>query len=511
MNMHAFFDHAGSPPVVLGMLVALVLVAALVNRFRPSRRPLIRRSVLFYALYVGSALISAVAMSRLGPHLQTAVDLLQAWSLVSLFSILLFELLLPALGLSVVDLTSDLLTGAAYFFVAFGVLGAAGLDVTSLLAASTVAGVVLTLSLQSTLGNVIGGLALQLEGSIRVGDWIQLEGGRQGRVARIRWRHTTLETRDWDTIVVPNAVLLSSQFTLLGQRAGRTVPHRQWILLHVDFRFAPSHVVQVVEEALRAAPIPDIASDPPPDCVCADLARDGHASYAVYAVRYWLTDLARDVPTDSLVRGRVHAALRRAGIPLARPSSTYFQHTEDPESLARREGSRQQRGLETLQAVGFFASLTDEERTHLASRLVYSPFDTGETITRQGATAHWLYLIHSGSVEVRTTVDGVDTRVVRRLEAPDFFGEMGLMTGEPRLASVVALTPVVCYRLDKDAFQRVLTERPPLAAVLSRVLATRRVELIGVREGLDEEARLRRMATEQRQILERVRHFFGLG
>ncbi len=510
MTMHAFLDHAGSAPVVLGMLVALVIVAGLVNRFRPKRRAQIGRSALLYALYLLAALVTAVANGRLGPHLQTAVDLLQAWSLVSLVGLLLFELVLPALRLGVVDLTSDLLTGAAYLFVTVGVLGAAGLDFTSLLAASTIAGVVLTVSLQSTLGNVVGGLALQLEGSIRVGDWIQLEGGRQGRVARIRWRHTTLETRDWDTIVVPNSVLLSSQFTLLGQRDGHVVPHRQWVLVNVDFRFAPSRVVQVVEDALRTAPIPEIAADPPPDCVCQDLARDHRESYAVYAVRYWLTDLARDVPTDSIVRGRVHAALRRAGIPLARPSTTTFHHTEDADGVGQRQERRRRRGLDTLHAVDLFRSLTDDELDHLSKRLVFSPFDTGETITRQGATAHWLYLIHSGTVEVRTTVDGAEPRVVRRLEAPDFFGEMGLMTGEPRLASVVALSPVICYRLDKDAFQQVLTDRPPLAAVLSSILAARRVELIGIREGLDEQARIRRMAVEERQILDRIRRFFGL-
>lgn len=58
------------------------------------------------------------------------------------------------------------------------------------------AAAVIGLSLQSTLGNVIGGLALQIDDSINEGDWIELENKQQGQVKQVRWRHTVIETRD---------------------------------------------------------------------------------------------------------------------------------------------------------------------------------------------------------------------------------------------------------------------------------------------------------------------------
>ena len=91
--------------------------------------------------------------------------------------------------------------GYAVVVVVVVALGERGLNPTHAIAGTTVVAAVLTVSLQSTLGNVVGGVALQLDGSIEVGDWIQLESGRVGRVAAIRWRHIVLDTRDGDAVV----------------------------------------------------------------------------------------------------------------------------------------------------------------------------------------------------------------------------------------------------------------------------------------------------------------------
>jgi CRP-like cAMP-binding protein len=87
---------------------------------------------------------------------------------------------------------------------------------------------------------------------------------------------------------------------------------------------------------------------------------------------------------------------------------------------------------------------------------------------------------------------------------------MSLMTGAPRSATVVALTDVECYRLDKAAFQDILHARPELAEQIAGLLAHRSVELAAVREQLDHEAKARRLATEKVDLLAKIRGFFGL-
>jgi CRP-like cAMP-binding protein len=116
----------------------------------------------------------------------------------------------------------------------------------------------------------------------------------------------------------------------------------------------------------------------------------------------------------------------------------------------------------------------------------------------------------SGRADVVMSKDGQPPARVRILEAPDFFGEMGMMTGEPRSASVVAVSDVECFRLDKAGFQKIITQRPEIAAKISETLAQRRVDLIAMREGLDADAKLARQKSEQERILERIQSFFGL-
>ena len=157
-----------------------------------------------------------------------------------------------------------------------------------------------------------------------------------------------------------------------------------------------------------------------------------------------------------------------------------------------------------------FQALTDEERRALAGRLRVAPFVRGEAITRQGAEAHWLYLITRGDAEVRISVDGNLTEQVATLHQGGFFGEMGMMTGEPRSATVIALTDVECYRVDKEAFNDILKQRPEIAEDISEQLARRRVELDAAREDLNEEAMQARMRHHQGDFLNRIRHFFSL-
>ena len=505
----------------LGLFVAIVVVAALVNRFNAAHRARVRRVVILFGLY----LVTAAAhwgLVRAGQDVWAArllvvAELLQAFTCVNLGATGLFSILLPVTGAVLPMIASDLMVGVGYVAATIGVLSTHGLNPTGALASAAVVSAVLAISLQSTLGNILGGVALQLDGSVHEGDWIQLENGKQGRVRAIRWRHTVVETRDWSTIIVPNAQLLASNIMILGKREGRSVPQRYWVWFNVDFRFPPTKVIQTVTDALHAAPIVGVAADPPPNCVCMDFARDHRESFATYAVRYWLTDLAADDPTNSRVRARIYTALRRAGIPLALPASTTWIQIDNEDRQKKKSDRAVADRFKVLRDLPLFRSLTDDEVRTLAAGLSHVIYTAGEVCTRQGAVAHWLYILTAGTVEIRTTIDPDgegplpgSTKVVGRLTAPEVFGEMGLITGQQRTADVVAVTDVDCFRLDKATFERVLLGRPEIATELSDRLAKRRVELIAVRDGLDEDAKLARQSMERDQILGAIRSFFSL-
>ncbi len=496
------------------LALGIVLLAFLLGRFAPKRRRKVRRALISYALWLTTlglgAGLTAVGLEVRAQDAAYVAELLRDVTIINLAGLAIFDLVLPLVRIPVTDIVADLSLGLAYLLAALGVMRESGVNPSGLIATSAVVTGVIGLSLQATLGNILGGVALQLDDSIRVGDWIQLENGRQGRVTGISWRHTVLETRDWDTLIVPNSVLLAQNIQILGKREGQAPQHRMWVYFNVDFRRAPGEVIEVVDRALQEAPIPNVALEPAPHCICFDFAKDTRDSFAYYAVRYWLTDLAKDDPTSSLVRQRIHAALQRAGIPLAVPAATVFLSQDDPDHARRKETRELDRRIAALESVELFAPMTAEEKARIAPLIRPAPFTRGEAITRQGATAHWLYVLIRGEVEIRLRSDSGDERILGTLRAPDFFGEMGVMTGATRSTTVVALGEVECFCIEKNDFQHILVQRPEIAEGISGILAHRQMDLLAVKETLNADERARRLQDQHGRILAAIQTFFGL-
>lgn len=417
---------------------------------------------------------------------------------------LVFPVLMPRLRLKTPRILQDVLVAVASLIALFVIASKEGFNLSGLIATSAVLTAIIGFSFQDSLASIMGGLALQLDNSIEVGDWIKV-GDVSGQVAEIRWRHTAVETRNWETVLLPNSLLMKGQVTVLGRRTAQPRQWRRWVMFNVDFRYQPSDVIEAITNALKAARIERVATEPPPNCILLDFQE----SYCRYAVRYWLTDLSADDATDSTVRMYIYVALRRAGMPLSIPAHAIFMTEESSEREARKSQQDLSRRKAVLAQVNLFARLSDEDKESLARSLLYAPFAKGEVITRQGSEAHWLYLVLDGTVAVTIAGENGQSKEVARLGHGSFFGEMSLMTGEPRGATVTALTDVECYRLDKAAFQEIIQRRPELASDLAAILAERRLTLINAREGLSQSSRAG-FAEHERDILGKIRSFFGL-
>lgn len=492
----------------LGWAFLTVVVTLALMRVFPARtHRRLPASIWLFSTQLAVLLVVAL-LSSLGNDAAHEARIVQrvllATSWVGMGGALLFGVVLPRSRFPVSRILQDLVVGLATLAVVAAVLHKQGVALSGLFATSAVVTAVVGLSLQDTLGNTIGGLALQTDGSVRVGDWIKV-GDVIGRVTEIRWRYTAIETRNWETVLLPNSLLMKGPVTVLGRRHGQPELWRRWVWFNVDFRYPPSDVIGAVEGALRAQPIDNVAADPLPNCVLMDL----HESYGRYAVRYWLKDIAVDDPTDSAVRTRIMFALRRVDIPLSIPAHALFVTEENKERKEDKTQSEKQRRADALRRVELFSPLEQDEIDRLADALHPAPFTRGEVLTRQGAEAHWLYLVIAGDVAVRVAKDGIDTEVAR-LGPGSFFGEMSLMTGEPRSATVVALTDVECYRLEAASFRDLLARRPPLAEPIARALAERRANLAAITEGLDAEARRRRMESDSSDLFKKMKAFFKL-
>jgi small-conductance mechanosensitive channel/CRP-like cAMP-binding protein len=488
-------------------LLALTFLATISSRSRDKHERHYRALAFFVGGHLVALCLHALAFraeSHTHDELRIVAWIFGAVGFVGAGASVLFHGILDRARVGVPRILEDVLVGILSVIAGVTAASRAGMNLSGLIATSAVFTAILGFSLQDVIGNVASGLALQVDTSIEVGDWVKV-GDVTGRVTEVRWRYTAIETRNWETVLVPNLLFLRGQVTLLGRRTGKPQLWRRWVYFNVDWTHQPSDVIEIVHGAIRGAEIDRVATDPSPSCVLMDMAD----SYGKYALRYWLTDLAADDPTDSEVRTRIYFALQRADIKLAvATQSVHLRQDVIDAPLVKTERQAERRKA-ALKSVGFFNSLSESEFDELARTLRYAPFARGEVMTRQGAEAHWLYLIEEGTASVRIADDGIE-REVAKLGGATVFGEMSLLTGARRAATVIAETDVECFRLEKAAFQRVIEKRPELATSFAAMLAKRTAELQAAREGLDDAATRQRKTTVERDLIDRIRTFFSL-
>lgn len=508
--LQALLEHVLHPG--FGYLIAAIAVAALILlRKVPSARGSLWNMLVLFATSVGalvlSALLHALGFKGGASSLRELAVLVEGLVAIRLAGLLLFRWLLPMLRLAPPSILEDMAVIAAYVMWGMTRLHFVGLDLSSIVATSAVITAVLAFSMQDTLGNILGGIALQLDDSLKIGDWIKVDDVN-GRVVDIGWRSTSVETRNWETVIIPNSQLMKSKFTVLGRRQDQPEQWRRWVWFNVAYTVPPARVIEVVQEALHRSDILGVAKTPAPNCVMMDFAE----STARYAVRYWLTDLANDDPTDSAVRLHVFTALQRAGIAPAIPERYLHLEKEGTKHLAMRHSREIEQRLAVLHQVELFRSLTEDELRLVAEGLRYTPFAPGDVMTQQGAVAHWLYILTEGKAEIMLEAQGArqSLNVLDAENGPNFFGEMGLMTGEPRSATVIARSNVECYRLDKSSFESIIQSRPVIVEEISRVIAGRRAAMDRARLALDAQVHSPHVAQRESEVLRKIRRFFGL-
>jgi small-conductance mechanosensitive channel/CRP-like cAMP-binding protein len=501
----AFFWREESPYVVS----AALLLAALLWHLRPADRRSVGYTLgLFAFCLAGQFAAGMLDVRGLASGAAAAHELFvigSGMALIRLAGLCLFRALLPAVGLQPPRIVEDIVVILAYVGFLLARMHLAGVDLSGIVATSAVITAVIAFSMQDTLGNILGGLALQLDSSIELGDWVKVDD-IVGRVVDIRWRYTAIETRNGEIMVVPNSLLMKSKFTVIWSPEQATQPWRRWIWFNVDYSAPPAQVILAVEQAVGSADIPNVARAPQPSCVMMEFG----PSYARYALRYWLTDPRVDDPTDSAVRSHVLAALQRAGLRIAEPEYSVHMIKENEahrEAVHARELGRR---LKALRGVEIFASFSEEELKALADRLVHAPFARGDVITRQGMVAHWLYILVAGEAEVWLEQEG-ERRLLTTLPAGSVFGEMGMLTGEPRRATVTAKSDVECYRLDKAGFEVVIHLRPSIAEEMAAILTERNMQIENMQATLDGEAHARERQRQHASLLGKMRAFFRLG
>jgi small-conductance mechanosensitive channel/CRP-like cAMP-binding protein len=376
-----------------------------------------------------------------------------------------------------------------------------GVNLAGLITTSAVLTGALAFSAQETLGNLWGGIALQVEKTCRIGDWIRIDD-HVGQVVQIRWRYMAIATNSNETIVIPNSAVMKNRLVLLARRGEERAKYRRAVPFEIDLEQAPSRVIARIDEAFERAEIPNMATDPKPFVVCEKFDENA----IEYALMYHIIDLRRDLWTDSEVRAHLYAAIKRAGFTIPFPHRVVEMRDERSESAEKDRVAR----LKAINDSDLFASLTENERSSLAAELHPCFYAGDDVVFRAGEAADSLYLLAQGRVQIAREDGGRARQKLATLSAPSYFGEMGLLLGQARLATVVVDGEAQCYRLDKGGFDAILQARPELAEMLAKVLAARQAANDATMQALDAEARARQQSGRATELVRRIQSFFGL-
>lgn len=356
---------------------------------------------------------------------------------------------------------------------------------------STIIGIVVGLALQDTLGNLFAGIALQADQPFQVGDVVSISNRGDGIVESVSWRGVKIRTFQNKLFVISNAVMGKETIEV----APRDNLNARLVFFNTLYTHSPSRTAQIVREAVRQ--VDNVSPKIRPVVRVRNLGADG----LDWEVKYWAEDYTKYNDTDALIRQRIWYAFQREKIEFAFPTRTVYMEPKPVETTVEEYINTTS---EHLTRVDIFAPLSDEEIEKLAQASTNRVFAPGEAIVRKGQEGNSMFVIARGAVKVQIPENDYQ-KTINNLKANDFFGEMSLLTGQPRTATVIAEEETEVIQIRKAAIKPLFEQNPELMKLICDIVEGRRAllnpEIADVHKSEH---------PNEKGVLRSIRNFFGM-
>ena len=342
-------------------------------------------------------------------------------------------------------------------------------------AASGAGAIVIGFALRNVILDVFIGLAVNFDRPFEIGDCIMMANGVTGRVVELNWRTTRLVTAEGNLVVIPNAKLGE----MIVTNYSRPSPLSEFELsVFLDFDVPASRALRVLNAAARsAAGKAGILENPAPEAKIRGIGLQG-VEYKIKFVqdpRRAGTDDPLKAPSRATheVWKEVLNQLNRAGFQPATPKQDVF-HAARPQRQLLTHSLEDRVAL--LDRVELFHGLTVEERSQLSAQMVERHCHEGDCLINFGDSGDSMFILCEGLLEVRAPLrEGEPESRVANLQAGMFFGEMSVLTGEPRSATVRASTDTLVFEISKENLAALILSRLELAEVLAQAVTARKL------------------------------------
>ena len=435
-------------------------------------------------------------IAEYGKWIDVASSIVLSWAIIRLSFAIFVELPLKYWKQTEIpNITRDFILLICYAILFFIVLRTRGdVNLAGLITTSAALTVVIGLAAQTTLGNFFSGLVLQMEHPFSIGDWITY-GSHTGRVVGITWKSTRIITRDNVLIYLPNNEL-SNGILINYSKPDRRVIGR--LKIGLEYGAPPNKVRKVILEVLDQHP--KLLNKPRPQ-----VRLISFDDFSInYEIRFWHNNYTNDPQIKADINNQLWYALRRQGINIPFPIRD-VQHAH----IERRQKKKDRKTLSMqimalLENVPLLTPLSDDDRKKIAHEATIQDYGSGEIIVRTGDAGSSLYIILDGACEVLLERDGQAAKKMAEFNKGDFFGEMSLLTGETRSATVKALEYATVIRVDKTLFSEIIASNPDIPEQIGAIMAQRQQDLS------TEASKIQGDSAIQLKLIYKIKSFFGI-
>jgi len=368
-------------------------------------------------------------------------------------------------------------------------------QLTGILAGSSVVAIILGFAGQNFLAGIIGGISIQINRPYKVGDWLKI-GETYAEVREINWRSTRLCTNDDIYLDIPNNEMVSHQIVNLHYP---TEAHAMRIRVGIDYNVPPNRVKDLLGRAAQAAK--NVLADPPVRVFLVDFAE----SSVTYEIKYYMGNHARINETNDSVRTNVWYELKRQGITIPYPIRTLQLQRRGKRPVDQDHAEAR----EILHSEQIFSCLSEAQIENMVKRSRLNHFGRGERVIEEGDDGDSMFVLLRGTARVLVAKNGSEIPVAT-LTAGNCFGEMSLLTGERRSATVRAEADCYVMEIGKPVMAEIIRDSPDCLRQLSEILAARKMETEGIVKEASSSDHDIRESEYRANFLHRLKTFFEL-
>ena len=489
--------------VTVGVFIATFFVALTAGRFL-KRRAGVRLGIPFQLFSLTLAFYAAITVYGLPTdwrnHLGAILILLATTLVVALVDRYVWDVYFEGKKQTPIPHFPRQLAALLIYLVALiGVLWYgyhAGRWLTGLLATSGIAAILIGLAGQNLLGGIIAGVSLQISRPYKVGDWLQV-GERFAEVMEINWRSTRLRTNDNIYLDIPNNEIIRQTIVNLHYP---TELHAMRVRVGVDYNTPPNRVKDALFHAVSTAA--GVLANPPVKIFLVDFS--DHA--IAYELKFYMGDHARINEINDAVRTNIWYELKRQRIRIPTPIRTLQLERRSPRPAA----DDQEEARSILRSDPLFQCLSDDQIDAMVKQSRLDHFGRGERVIEEGEEGDSMFVLLRGAAQVSVAKNGSSIPVAT-LNEGDCFGEMSLLTGERRSATVRAKRDCYVMEISKPVMAEIIRASPACLHQLSEILAARKMETEGLlKEAGQSDADAAKEREYRATFMVRLRDFFAL-